>query len=94
LAGIGISGIPEAGLISLLIVLRTVKTIPDEQVLQIVPLLLTVDWVLGRCRAMTNVTSDMVVAVVLDHFRKDDENGQREPAPHSLENARPVPFTN
>lgn len=90
LAGIGISGIPEAGLISLLIVLRTVKTIPDEQVAQIVPLLLTVDWVLGRCRAMTNVTSDMVVAVVLDRFRKDDEEPESEAAPHSLENAGPV----
>jgi Na+/H+-dicarboxylate symporter len=94
LAGIGISGIPEAGLISLLLVLRTVKAIPDEQVLQIVPLLLTVDWVLGRCRAMTNVTSDMVVAVVLDHFRKDGEESEHEPAPRSLENAGPVPIPN
>ncbi len=68
IAGIGISGIPEAGLISLLIVLKTVKQIPDELVAAVVPLLLTVDWVLGRCRAMTNVTSDMLVAVLLDHF--------------------------
>jgi Na+/H+-dicarboxylate symporter len=75
-AGIGISGIPEAGLISLLIVLRTVKAIPDDQVTLIVPLLLTVDWVLGRCRAMTNVTSDMVVAVLLDRFQKLDEQSE------------------
>ena len=66
IAGVGISGIPEAGLISLLLVLKTVKVIPDEQVAQVVPLLLTVDWVLGRCRAMTNVTSDMLVSVLLD----------------------------
>ena len=46
IAGVGISGIPEAGLISLLLVLKTVKVIPDELVVQVVPLLLTVDWVL------------------------------------------------
>lgn len=68
IAGIGISGIPEAGLISLLLVLKTVRVVPDEQVVQVVPLLLTVDWVLGRARAMTNVSSDMLVSVLLDRF--------------------------
>ena len=78
IAGIGISGIPEAGLISLLLVLKTVKVVPDEQVALVVPLLLTVDWVLGRCRAMTNVTSDMLVAVLLDRF---EEGRETEPTP-------------
>ncbi|MGH9369479.1 MAG: dicarboxylate/amino acid:cation symporter, partial [Thermoanaerobaculia bacterium] len=62
-AGIGIAGVPEAGLISLSLVLATVG-LP----LEILPLLLTVDWLLSRARAMTNVTSDMLVAVLLDHF--------------------------
>jgi Na+/H+-dicarboxylate symporter len=66
IAGIGISGIPEAGLISLLLVLKTVHVIPDDKIALVVPLLLTVDWVLGRCRAVTNVSSDMLVAVLLD----------------------------
>jgi Na+/H+-dicarboxylate symporter len=69
IAGIGISGVPEAGLISLVLVLKTVK-LPDGPVEEILPILLTVDWVLGRCRAMTNVTSDMLVAVLLDRFDK------------------------
>ncbi len=30
------------------------------------PLLLSVDWVLGRCRAMTNVVGDVLGAVLLD----------------------------
>jgi Na+/H+-dicarboxylate symporter len=60
-AGIGISGIPDAGLISLALVLATVG-LPVE----IVPLLLTVDWLVGRARAMTNVVSDILVAVLLD----------------------------
>ena len=67
IAGIGISGIPEAGLISLILVVRTV--LPNEPKTEaIIPILLTVDWVLGRCRAMTNVTSDIVVAVLLDRL--------------------------
>lgn len=60
-AGVGISGIPDAGLISLTVVLTTVG-LPIE----IVPLLFTVDWLVGRARAMTNVVSDMLVAVLLD----------------------------
>lgn len=66
IAGIGISGIPEAGLISLLLVLKSTRQIPDELVASVVPLLLTVDWILGRARAMTNVSSDILVATTLD----------------------------
>jgi Na+/H+-dicarboxylate symporter len=62
-AGIGIAAVPDAGLISLALVLATVG-LPGE----IVPLLLTVDWLLSRCRAVTNVTSDLVVALVLDRL--------------------------
>jgi len=68
IAGIGIGGVPDAGLISLTIVLATVG-LPQE----IVPLLLSVDWVLSRCRAMTNVVSDMTLAVVIDAL--EAENG-------------------
>ena len=63
-AGVGISGIPDAGLISLSLVLTTVG-LPVE----IVPLLFTVDWLIGRARAMTNVVSDILVAVLLDKTR-------------------------
>jgi Na+/H+-dicarboxylate symporter len=79
IAGIGISGIPEAGLLSLLLVLRTVRVVPDAQVNAVVPLLLTVDWVLGRCRAMTNVVSDMLVAVLLDRLEPPGPGGSAEP---------------
>lgn len=63
LAGVGIAAVPDAGLISLALVLATVG-LPVE----ILPLLLTVDWLLSRCRAVTNVSSDILVAVLLDHF--------------------------
>jgi DAACS family dicarboxylate/amino acid:cation (Na+ or H+) symporter len=71
IAGIGISGVPDAGLISLLIVLKTVK-LPEEAVNSVVPFLLSVDWILGRCRSSTNVTSDMLVAVLLDKLTPED----------------------
>ena len=61
MAGVGIAGIPEAGLISLSLVLATVG-LPVE----ILPLLLTVDWILSRARAATNVVSDILVALLLD----------------------------
>ncbi|WP_435019213.1 dicarboxylate/amino acid:cation symporter [Tundrisphaera sp. TA3] len=67
-AGIGISGVPDAGLISLLLVLKTVQ-LPEAEVNNVVPFLLAVDWILGRCRSTTNVASDLLVAVLLDRTR-------------------------
>ncbi len=64
LAAVGIAGIPDAGLITLSLVL-TALDLP----LTFVPLLLAVDWFLGRLRATANVTSDMTVATLLDHWK-------------------------
>lgn len=63
IAGMGIAGMPEAGLISLSLVLSTVG-LP----LELLPILISVDWILSRARAMTNVTSDCLVAVLLDRI--------------------------
>jgi DAACS family dicarboxylate/amino acid:cation (Na+ or H+) symporter len=63
LASVGIAGVPEAGLISLAVVLAGAR-LP----LGVLPLLLSVDWILGRCRAMTNVVGDVVGATVLDRL--------------------------
>jgi DAACS family dicarboxylate/amino acid:cation (Na+ or H+) symporter len=63
LATIGVAGVPEAGMISLAIVLTSAQ-LP----LELLPLMLTVDWMLGRARAMTNVVGDCIGAVVLDRF--------------------------
>jgi Na+/H+-dicarboxylate symporter len=65
LAGVGISGVPEAGLITLPLVLSAAG-VPQEVVLTILPLLFSVDWLIGRMRAAVNVTSDMVVANLLE----------------------------
>ena len=83
IAGIGIAAVPDAGLISLALVLATVG-LPVE----IVPLLLTVDWLLSRCRAMTNVTSDILVAVILDRYGVGREEMLAEPGPAGWETPR------
>lgn len=75
IAGVGISGIPDAGLISLLIVMKTTG-LPDELVAMIVPLLLSVDWFMGRLRAATNVISDLTIACVLDEGNRGNLFGQ------------------
>src|SRR5262249_35688733 len=87
IAGIGIAGVPEGGLISLSLVLATVG-LP----LEILPLLLTVDWLLSRCRAMTNVTSDILVAVLLDRLGAGAGGLMPEPPPNrGSEAQRPFP---
>ncbi len=62
-AAIGIAGVPEAGLITLSLVLSAAG-LP----LAAIPLLLPVDWLLGRFRATVNVASDLTVANVLDRM--------------------------
>jgi Na+/H+-dicarboxylate symporter len=60
-AAMGVAGVPEAGFVSLALVLNTVG-MPIE----ILPLLLTVDWIIARGRSVTNVLSDMVLSILLD----------------------------
>jgi Na+/H+-dicarboxylate symporter len=63
LAAIGAAGIPEAGLVTMLIVLRAVG-LPLEGV----GLLLAVDWLLDRARTTVNVWGDSVGAAVVDRW--------------------------
>ena len=74
-AGIGISGVPDAGLISLLLVLKTIR-LPEDGVSNVVPFLLAVDWILGRCRSTTNVASDMLIAILLDRSGRQVDPGE------------------
>ena len=63
LAAIGAPGIPNAGLVTLLLVLSAAG-IPAEGV----GLLFAVDWFLDRCRTMINVLGDLVGATVIHGF--------------------------
>jgi DAACS family dicarboxylate/amino acid:cation (Na+ or H+) symporter len=69
-AAMGVAGVPEAGFISLALVMNTVG-LP----LEILPLLLTVDWVVARCRSAINVLSDMTLSILVDGRRVTPSTG-------------------
>ncbi len=63
LAAIGAAGIPEAGLVTMVLVLQAVG-LPLEGI----GLILSIDWLLDRFRTTVNVWGDGVGAAVLDRF--------------------------
>jgi DAACS family dicarboxylate/amino acid:cation (Na+ or H+) symporter len=64
-AAMGVAGVPEAGFISLAIVLNAAN-LP----LDLLPMLLTVDWVIARGRSVSNVLADMVLSIALDRAER------------------------
>ena len=67
MVGIGVSGIPEAGLIALPLVLSTIG-LSEQLIIMVIPLIATIDWIIARCRSVVNVMSDMLVAILLDRL--------------------------
>jgi Na+/H+-dicarboxylate symporter len=65
MAGVGVAGIPEAGLVVLPLVLSAAG-LPNQVIAAAIPLIMTVDWILARVRSGVNVMSDMLVAILLD----------------------------
>ncbi len=63
LSAVGAAGIPEAGLVTMVIVLKAVD-LPIEGI----SLILVVDWFLDRCRTTINVWSDAIGAAVIDRW--------------------------
>ena len=61
LASVGAGGIPSGSFVTLPLIFAAVR-LPVEGL----PLLLTIDWLLDRCRTTVNVVGDMTVAVLLD----------------------------
>ena len=53
IASVGAAGIPEAGIVTMTLVFTAVG-LPTEKI----PMLLTVDWFLDRCRTTVNVLGD------------------------------------
>lgn len=74
LAAIGAAGIPEAGLVTMVIVLKAVG-LPVEGI----GLILTIDWLLDRFRTTVNVWGDMVGAAVVERWEnfQGDESTAR-----------------
>lgn len=65
LAAIGAAGIPQAGLVTMVLVLRSVG-LPVEGI----GLILAIDWFLDRCRTTVNVWGDAVGAAVVARLER------------------------
>lgn len=75
IAGTGAAGIPEAGLVTMTLVFNAVG-LP----ITMIPLLLTVDWFLDRCRTMINVLSDSIVSCLVDGKERPEDPANPEPS--------------
>lgn len=64
-ASIGAAGIPQAGLVTLVMVLDTVG-LPAEDV----SLVIAVDWMLDRVRTVVNVLGDAFGAAIVEHYSR------------------------
>jgi Na+/H+-dicarboxylate symporter len=60
-ASVGAGGIPSGSFVTLPLIFTAVGLPADK-----IPVLLTIDWFLDRCRTTSNVLGDMTVAVLLD----------------------------
>ncbi len=75
-ASVGAGGIPSGSFVTMPLIFAAVRLPVDK-----IPILLTVDWLLDRCRTTSNVLGDMAVAVLLDRVSPPTSTDQRPLAP-------------
>ncbi|XP_017473975.1 PREDICTED: excitatory amino acid transporter 1 [Rhagoletis zephyria] len=66
-ASIGAAGIPQAGLVTMVMVLDTVGLEPKD-----VSLIIAVDWLLDRFRTTINVMCDALGTILVNHLSRND----------------------
>ncbi|XP_029286239.1 excitatory amino acid transporter 5-like isoform X1 [Cottoperca gobio] len=98
-ASIGAAGIPQAGLVTMVIVLTSVGLPPDD-----ITLIVAIDWILDRFRTMINVLGDALAAGIIAHLCRKDfplnragkagrSYGTQNPHAHNNSNSVDVPMT-
>ncbi|KAM7012212.1 excitatory amino acid transporter 5-like [Tautogolabrus adspersus] len=98
-ASIGAAGIPQAGLVTMVIVLTSVGLPPDD-----ITLIVAIDWILDRFRTMINVLGDALAAGIIAHLCRKDfplsgtgkpvpSYGTQNPHTHNNSHSVDVPMT-
>ncbi|XP_054458845.1 excitatory amino acid transporter 5-like [Anoplopoma fimbria] len=98
-ASIGAAGIPQAGLVTMVIVLTSVGLPPDD-----ITLIVAIDWILDRFRTMINVLGDALAAGIIAHLCRKDfplsgtgkpvpSYGTQTPHAHNNSHSVDVPMT-
>jgi DAACS family dicarboxylate/amino acid:cation (Na+ or H+) symporter len=77
-ASVGAGGIPSGSFVTMPLIFAAVKLDPAQ-----IPILLTIDWFLDRCRTTSNVVGDMTVAILLDRTGRRPAHAQDEAATSS-----------